>query len=1175
MSSFTKEAKLGYFRLYATRDRLYVVGNCLISEAGRNFALASAPSSSVDSAHQDGPRDHSEASRYNEEVLEGGDEVSGKINGARHVRSASRVLLERFRLLRIEKARSKELVSDSVHIKSLMYEDPSLYTREELEAVLQRIANGSKSIGGVKRLKDVMAILGCVRFAKGYYLVVIPSRSEEGQIDGHVVYSAPKGVEIIPLFDEDAIAASDGRTKKKSTWSLFAGTQDPLTAMEEEFKSLFKLVDVSKAFYWSYTYDISISLQRNVAELILRRTHVDLMERGSTHLSDESKNAQEHFIWNAHMCEPFMEGLSRQYASIHRCPWVVTLIHGSFRQQRCSILSRSLTLTLVSRRSRFYAGTRYLKRGVNDDGFVANDVEIEQIVQDDMLLSSNQGSLSAYVQMRGSIPTFWSQETSVAQPKPPIKRHRFDPWYNATRKHFMDLMRRYGERVLVLNLVKQVERRKRETIVGTDFKHAIEIVNSTLPESRAIDYRAVDFTRLSKTDPSSLLLALDAIGRETLRKTSFFLAPASALRPGGTHESLGDFIFRSRASLSRQEAAIATRDFLKEGPRMASKVPMRWSTKKNQFVPMRLNSFAVALTPKRAAESESHDISEEDGNDDESRSNILIEEDEVLDMCQNAGKRTLIPAVPLTPKSVGSASDRFEMPSARESMAESVNFDPEEEESDVDDDDGVAYKQIIAARRSSKESASALPENLLGTKPSVQQQLIKRTDQGMRRDRIQHGILRANCIDCLDRTNLAQFLVGLQVLNEQLVSLGILNQEVRISTDSRTSAVLMEMYEEMGDRISLQYGGSDAHRKAGKIMSNAVSISRQKDFVTSLKRYYSNAFTDHAKQDAINVFLGLYRPEHHKKRRDSTDVSGDFYLHNKGVTYSPNFSLEPEVLQLGSWWKEPLADFNRNILAPIRALADHSAQTRARAQVEGKKSEKKIEDKDENDVEGLGSNDLQVTSFDELFSKSFFRPRELVPNSEKKPGEKSKQQQKQLERSTSTDSDHSEHSEISLPSSYRAMSAKAQLNAMNVAVRDIDLASETTTSAETEGAIRESDSPYYRYNKRVDIESRIRAFVEDMAQTNQAVNLAYVEQFRNPFSLYKEDVSPNGSVLGRAWNGEEHEKEFKEALADTSIDVDNGWGMRKLQAYSGGTSIAMHGPYKGYPRGVFAAVLEL
>ena len=37
-------------------------------------------------------------------------------------------------------------------------------------------------------------------------------------------------------------------------------------------------------------------------------------------------------------------------------------------------------LTLISRRSRFRCGTRYKRRGVDEDGKVANYVETEQII---------------------------------------------------------------------------------------------------------------------------------------------------------------------------------------------------------------------------------------------------------------------------------------------------------------------------------------------------------------------------------------------------------------------------------------------------------------------------------------------------------------------------------------------------------------------------------------------------------------------------------------------------------------------------------------------------------------------------------------------------------------------------------------------------------------------------
>lgn len=129
-----------------------------------------------------------------------------------------------------------------------------------------------------------------------------------------------------------------------------------------------------------------------------------------------------------------------------------------------------------------------MKRGVNDRGRVANDVETEQIVLDEEA-GSCKGKMSSVVQMRGSIPLFWSQEVSRLSPKPDIicknirnllldylfaksflalsywtsfdmlvssstSVQRYDPTYEATKLHFEDLAKRYGNPIIVLNLIK-------------------------------------------------------------------------------------------------------------------------------------------------------------------------------------------------------------------------------------------------------------------------------------------------------------------------------------------------------------------------------------------------------------------------------------------------------------------------------------------------------------------------------------------------------------------------------------------------------------------------------------------------------------------------------------------------------------------------------------------------
>ena len=79
--------------------------------------------------------------------------------------------------------------------------------------------------------------------------------------------------------------------------------------------------------------------------------------------------------------------------------------------------------------------------------------------------------------------------------------------------------------------------------------------------------------------------------------------------------------------------------------------------------------------------------------------------------------------------------------------------------------------------------------------------------------------------------------------------------------DPKSAAVLalMELYEEMGDRIAIQYGGSEAHKKvhtqsADKAKAKRrASADKSKEVLTSIKRYVSNSFTDRLKQVRVHV----------------------------------------------------------------------------------------------------------------------------------------------------------------------------------------------------------------------------------------------------------------------------------------------------------------------------------
>lgn len=136
---------------------------------------------------------------------------------------------------------------------------------------------------------------------------------------------------------------------------------------------------LTTGFYFSYNYDMTNSLQRQV----------DSAE-GTLH-----SKADLRFYWNYEMLKDFtLQGINAK--------WLLPIVQGYVGADGSLINGIDVYMVLISRRSCYRAGTRYNARGIDDDGNVANFVETEQI----FLVNDCYFSL---VQIRGSVPTFWQQ----------------------------------------------------------------------------------------------------------------------------------------------------------------------------------------------------------------------------------------------------------------------------------------------------------------------------------------------------------------------------------------------------------------------------------------------------------------------------------------------------------------------------------------------------------------------------------------------------------------------------------------------------------------------------------------------------------------------------------------------------------------------------------------------
>uniref|UniRef100_A0A8C7CTK3 Inositol polyphosphate-5-phosphatase F n=1 Tax=Oncorhynchus kisutch TaxID=8019 RepID=A0A8C7CTK3_ONCKI len=220
---------------------------------------------------------------------------------------------------------------------------------------------------------------------------------------------------------------------------------------------LYKIFMDSDSFYYSMTYDLTNTVQR----------------QGDTEKSNLPlwKQVDDRFFWNKHMVQ---ELIDLQVPEVDF--WVTPIIQGFVQVEELVVnynespdeeknspdtplqeltcvddIHPRFTVALISRRSRHRAGMRYKRRGVDTDGHVANFVETEQLIH------VHNHSLS-FVQSRGSVPVFWSQAGYRYNPRPRLEKGEKEtiPYFAA---HFDEQLNLYKKQVII-NLVDQSGREK-------------------------------------------------------------------------------------------------------------------------------------------------------------------------------------------------------------------------------------------------------------------------------------------------------------------------------------------------------------------------------------------------------------------------------------------------------------------------------------------------------------------------------------------------------------------------------------------------------------------------------------------------------------------------------------------------------------------------------------------
>ena len=181
-------------------------------------------------------------------------------------------------------------------------------------------------------------------------------------------------------------------------------------------------------------------------------------------------------MWNYFLVEEMYEILARK-------KWVLPVIHGFVDFVNFEDSGNKFTCVLLARRSRHYAGTRYLKRGINTDGRPANFVEIEQVFyRHSPCHNDTAPAMTSFVQIRGSIPFFWCQIPNPLTMRPDIIiEKQKDINAVSTRRHFARLFEKYSFPLICLNLTKA--NNVREETVASEYRIFVRNqLNKELPK---------------------------------------------------------------------------------------------------------------------------------------------------------------------------------------------------------------------------------------------------------------------------------------------------------------------------------------------------------------------------------------------------------------------------------------------------------------------------------------------------------------------------------------------------------------------------------------------------------------------------------------------------------------------------------------------------------------------
>ena len=124
----------------------------------------------------------------------------------------------------------------------------------------------------------------------------------------------------------------------------------------------------------------------------------------------------------------------------------------------------------------------------------------------------------------------------------------------------------------------------------------------------------------------------------------------------------------------------------------------------------------------------------------------------------------------------------------------------------------------------------------------------------------QSAVVRTNCMDCLDRTNVVQTMLARWVLTKQLQDVGALKPGESADDDTTFKDLFRNIWADNADVVSKSYSGTGALKTDFTRTGERTRAGMVQDLNNSITRYVKNNFGDGPRQDAFDLFLGTYLP---------------------------------------------------------------------------------------------------------------------------------------------------------------------------------------------------------------------------------------------------------------------------------------------------------------------------